>query len=78
MRAAYTPPTLIRSTAVIGQAIASGPVPPYQGPYSGNWTAETDAWSAYAAALAAEPQAEPDFVDRPVSPPSTPLPVNAA
>ncbi len=69
---------VVRQTAVIGQAIASAPVPQSGGPFSTNWTAENAAWSAYAAALAADPQAGAAFADGPAVPPSTPLPSSRA
>ena len=77
-RALLMPPPTIHSTDVINAVVASAPPPPGQGVQAGNWTAETDAWSAYASALAADPQAEPAFAARPISPPAPPLPVRAA
>ena len=78
VRATYMPPPSIRSTAVIGEVIASAPPPPHQGPYEQNWTTEASDWDAYATALAADPQAEPTFADQPPVAPAPPLPVRAA
>lgn len=72
------PASLIRSTPVVDRVIGSAPQPPHQGPHERNWTVESASWDAYAAALAADPQAEPAFADRPPSPPAPPLPVRAA
>ncbi len=77
-RALLMPPPPIHSTAVINAVVASAPPPPGQGVHAGNWTVETDAWTAYASALAADPQAAPAFAARPAVPPVPPLPVRAA
>ena len=65
---------LVQSTSTIGHALASGPLPPHQGVFARNWTDEGEAWTAYAAALNADPQAEPTFSEEAAVPPAPPIP----
>ncbi len=71
-----SPARPMRSTPAIGHVIASGPLPPHQGPFSANWANEGAAWDAYAAALVTDPQAEPAFAEEVAVPsaPSIPAP----
>ncbi len=77
-QAALQAPRMVVQTAIVGSVLASAPPPPHQGVFAQNWIDEGDAWSAYAAALAADPQAESAFTKPAAVPPAPPTPVSVA